>query len=155
MSINITRSQRSFPSFIWTDWLNFVFLLCVIFIPHSYTWAAVEVVMQDAGVGLRAKRMMTLSFFHLLLISVLMWSKLYYFAHRQAAPCHPSLCRLVNRWPLIKCWGPYQVRPECPLDLCLLNSKLWCIKAQTTTNGFACIKHLCCSLIKEPFTTAP
>lgn len=98
---------------------------------------------------------------HLLLISVLMWSKLYCFAHRQAtppSPGHPSLSLSVRHtslpWgALLKCQGPSRVRPQCPLDLCLLNSKLWCIKAQRTTNGFACIKHLCCFLIKGPFTT--
>lgn len=75
-----------------------------------------------------------------------------------AASCHffsnhHFLRSLFKDWPLMKHYGPSQVRSQCPFDLFLLNSKLWCIKAQRTTNGWACIKHLPCFLIKEPFTT--
>lgn len=91
----ISHHPRTFFFFptLWKDWQNASFLLILCMCLHNYTRAAVEVAMQEGGVGLRAKRLMTLSFSHLFLISVLMWSKLYCFAHRQAAPCHPSLSR--------------------------------------------------------------
>lgn len=58
-----------------------------------------EVSMQEVGEAFRTKRLMTLSFSHLLLISVLMWGKLYCFANHQAAPGHLSVSQHTgSRW---------------------------------------------------------
>lgn len=68
----------------------------------------------------------------------------YYFAFISGCPWGVLL--KADQWPSQVSWG-------CSLDLCLLNCKLWCITGQSGANDFACIKHLGCPFIKEPFTT--
>lgn len=68
----------------------------------------------------------------------------YYFAFISGCPWGVLL--KTDQWPS-------RVRRGCSPDLCLLNSKLWCITGQSGANDFACIKHLGCPFIKGPFTT--
>lgn len=146
-----------------TDWRQALFLLilCVISI-QLYTGSCGSGHARR-GVGSRAKRLMTLSFSHLLLISALMWSKLYCFAHHQAAPCQPAPSRRASSpWRgLLKTdhWSSAEGLPgsghSALLTFVCLTPNYDVLRAQKTTNGFACIKHLCCSLIKGPFTRGP